>query len=258
MTFGAILEMANTPAPVRFRPASRTETPSGRTRLETPLPPLPGRFGVSWDPAFHEGRGLRVTTVVRGSPAANAGLLIGDRITRLDGEDVDSSADPRELILACPTQVKLTVERPSEKSPIELTVQLLGPPIRVGIAWREDDAEPGSIIIARVVPESPADKAGLVVGDRICQLDGKRFSNGDEFQQRLTTASGKIELQMERQGRERTLVLEAARTASSRCRPSRCRPSRSRPNSDLRRLLNAAPQLEQLFRVEDSIVGFKQ
>jgi hypothetical protein len=48
---------------------------------------------------------------------------------------------------------------------------------RLGVAWREDSAEPGSVFLTRVVPDTPAAVAGLAVGDRIYELNGQPFTN---------------------------------------------------------------------------------
>ena len=47
--------------------------------------PLRAHFGVP------EGSGVLVSNVVENSPAARAGLQVGDILTRFDGEDVASS-----------------------------------------------------------------------------------------------------------------------------------------------------------------------
>src|SRR4051812_1142794 len=49
------------------------------------------------------------------------------------------------------------------------------PPPRLGMSWREDDAEHGSVLLVRVVDGTPAADAGLQVGDRIDELDGRPF-----------------------------------------------------------------------------------
>jgi hypothetical protein len=53
---------------------------------------------------------------------------------------------------------------------------------RLGIFWREDDAEPGSVFLVRVVDGTPAAAAGLEVGDRIDELDGQPFADAVAFQ----------------------------------------------------------------------------
>ena len=48
-----------------------------------------------------------------------------------------------------------------------LAVLLDGTPLRLGIAWHVNDAEPDTIVVNQVAPDSPAARAGLQIGDRI-------------------------------------------------------------------------------------------
>ena len=64
-----------------------------------------------------------------------------------------------------------------------MVVQLPGAPLRWGIAWRLDDAEPGTIVLTYVVPGSPAANAGLRVGDRVYQVGGRDFADEATFVQ---------------------------------------------------------------------------
>jgi hypothetical protein len=83
------------------------------------------------------------------------------------------------------------------------------PPPRLGISWREDDAEPGSVFIVRVVGGTPAAAAGLEVGDRIEELDGQPFADAAAFQteihELLVSASPEIKMLIERRGHVRTV-----------------------------------------------------
>jgi hypothetical protein len=58
---------------------------------------------------------------------------------------------------------------------------------RLGIAWREDPAERGSVIVTQVVKGTPADEAGLAVIDRIYELEEEPFENAAEFQSNITS-----------------------------------------------------------------------
>jgi len=49
--------------------------------------------------------------------------------------------------------------------------------MRIGIAWRVDDAEPGILLLSYVLPDSPAAKAGLAIGDRIYRVAGRNFAD---------------------------------------------------------------------------------
>jgi C-terminal processing protease CtpA/Prc len=89
-----------------------------------------------------------------------------------------------------------------------VTVKLPGHPTRVGISWREDTAQPGSVMVTRLVPGSAAALAGLRAGDRVYQFDGHDFADTEQFAQRLRQASGPITLEIERHGQLETLSLD--------------------------------------------------
>jgi hypothetical protein len=83
---------------------------------------------------------------------------------------------------------------------------------RLGMSWREDDAEPGSVFLVRVVGGTPAEAAGLEVGDRIDELDERPFADAAEFQreinQFLESARPDIKMLIERRGHMRTISLK--------------------------------------------------
>jgi predicted metalloprotease with PDZ domain len=80
-------------------------------------------------------------------------------------------------------------------------------PLRLGISWRPDDAEPDTVIVSQVAASSPAGIAGLRVGDRIYRIGGHDFADDNAFAQLARTLPGPLELLVERDGRLRTLVL---------------------------------------------------
>src|SRR5206468_3607752 len=103
----------------------------------------------------------------------------------------------------------LTLERSGEKKPLDVKVQLDGEPVRIGIAWRVDDAEPGTVILTRVVPASPAARGGLQIGDRIYGVAGRHFNSSDEFLRLLGGARDSIELDVGHEGQLHKATLAA-------------------------------------------------
>ncbi len=81
------------------------------------------------------------------------------------------------------------------------------PPLRLGIAWRSDDAEPETVIVSQVAVGSSAAAAGLRVGDRIYRIGGRDFAGDPAFANLARTLPGPLELLVEREGRLRTVVL---------------------------------------------------
>jgi hypothetical protein len=80
-------------------------------------------------------------------------------------------------------------------------------PMRLGIAWRTDDAEPDTVIVSQVAAGSAAATAGLQVGDRIYRVGGRDFADDTAFLKLARTLPGPLELLVERDGRLRTVVL---------------------------------------------------
>lgn len=85
---------------------------------------------------------------------------------------------------------------------------------RLGIGWREDRAEPGSVFIIRVVPDTPAAAAQLAVHDRIYELNGQPFANGDDFHSEINSlldaGAAEFTLLTERRGHMRTVAINMA------------------------------------------------
>jgi hypothetical protein len=83
---------------------------------------------------------------------------------------------------------------------------------RLGINWREDEAEPGCVFLVRVVEHTPADAAGLAVGDRIDALDDRPFTDADAFQREihslLDSARPQFNVLIERRGHMRTVTVK--------------------------------------------------
>lgn len=86
------------------------------------------------------------------------------------------------------------------------------PPPRLGISWREDDAELGTVFVVGVVEGTPAAAAGFEVGDRIQELDGRLFSNAAAFQIEIhgliDSARPEFNMLIERRGNLRTITVK--------------------------------------------------
>jgi hypothetical protein len=83
---------------------------------------------------------------------------------------------------------------------------------QLGISWREDEGEPGSVFLTRVVEGTPAHAAGLLVHDRIYEVDGQPFAGEKEFQSTilamLENRAPAIALLVERRGQLRQVSIQ--------------------------------------------------
>lgn len=125
--------------------------------------------------------------------------------------DADQLPAFRSKVTRETKKAQSTFEEPLAEVAIENWPSHLPRP-RLGIGWREDEAEPGSVFLTRVVQGTSAAKAGLKVLDRIYEINGKPFSNSQVFQDVVTTAldAGEKELLflVERQGDMRIVRVE--------------------------------------------------
>ena len=90
---------------------------------------------------------------------------------------------------------------------LPMAVPQNGKPLRLGITWQQDDAEPGVAILTAVEAGSPAAQAGLLPGDRVYQIGGREFAGDAEFAELARTLPGPIKLRVERSGKLRTVEL---------------------------------------------------
>ena len=211
LLFGILYELADQPEVLRYREAARHETPEVEKNLfGSPSKPV-DRLGVEWIEDAALVGGVRVSTLATDSPADRAGVRVGDCIVRFAGREIRTDDDFFAAVSAAESPTQVTLKRPGEKKPLELKVELAGNPMRWGILWRVDEAEPGVIILAHVVPGSLAAQAGLCVGDRIYRVGGRDFSDEAVFSQLAKTQPLPLQLLVEREGRLRTVILQIPR-----------------------------------------------
>lgn len=138
--------------------------------------------------------GLSVGAVEDGSPAAEAGLQEGDLITAIDGVEL-TDLDMWEMMQALGEsegQVTLTVLRDGEEITVELDLTDLPvqfglgmnpvtPPTQLGVSFLMLDADLAAerdlaveegALIEEVYADTPAEEAGLQVGDVVTAVDG--------------------------------------------------------------------------------------
>lgn len=207
LLFGILAELADSDELPSFRSESRGENERQRQQFEGPAGHLPPRLGISWELADSD-TGVLVRHVVSGSPAERSGLRAGDRIEAFNGRTISDGNFLHEQVLASPIAAILLI-RPRDVDITNLVaVTLDGGPIRVGISWRADDAEPESVTVVRVVPGSPADKAGLMVGDRLLELNGQGIENASDFGELIASLNERFDVVYERNGQIARTSLE--------------------------------------------------
>jgi serine protease Do len=148
-------------------------------------PELAKSFGLKED------KGALVSEVVKGGPADKAGVETGDVIVQFDGKQIADSNDLPRMVAVTPVGKLVTVkvlrkgdvldrqvkigqleqkEEVADVSPrksLGMSLQNLTPEIARGLGLKSDKG----VVIANVVPGSPAEEAGLRAGDVIRQVN---------------------------------------------------------------------------------------
>ena len=213
MLFAVVYELADRPATLAFRAAARGETPEVEQEMLAEIAEPVDRLGVRWTEDAAAAGGILVSNVVPDSPADRAGLQVGDCIVQFAGQTIHSDDDFHRAVMTAGSSVAMTVKREGQdpNKPLELKVSLIGEPLRWGITWRVDDAEPGVVILTHVTAGSPAAMAGLAAGDRIYQVGGRDFTDEADFAGRMKAKADSLPMLMERDGRLRAIQLQIRR-----------------------------------------------
>ena len=150
-------------------------------------------------------RGALIAQVGQDSPAERAGLQSGDIIVSFAEETIETSADlPHVVGLIAPgTEVTAVIVREGEEQKIRVEVGGLGADevarVTTGVAADGSlsllgmtiiEAEPamlsdlglaGGVVISEVEPDSPADQAGVRVGDILTRFGSQPVSRVDDL-----------------------------------------------------------------------------
>lgn len=169
----------------------------------------PSRLGVTYNATLAKEGTIRLTSISPGSPANIAGLLPGDDVLSVGDRSTGDSPDFRSLVMSASTDSTFRIRR--GESERELPVTLRGNPVLFGMSWTMHNAEPGSAIVTRVDPDSPADAANLKPQHRILAVNEKRFKTRNEFQQLLFNVEGTVQLETEFAGNFESLSIDLSK-----------------------------------------------
>src|SRR5262249_7049170 len=151
-----------------------------------------------------------LTSFLPGSPAEKSGLKPGDRILEFQGLRVADESRLRLQLLAARGETTFLVQREGTETPLLFKVTPAGEPVRIGITWRWDDGEPGTVIVTQVIYGSAAHAAGLKVGDHVYSVGGRTFVGQQDFIGLLTAATSSLEMLVERDGKVHPVALQLA------------------------------------------------
>lgn len=141
--------------------------------------------------------GVRVTEVVENSPAAIAGVEVGDVVLALDGAAVDDPGALEELLRRADpgAGAELRVQRGDTvfAVPVVLAGSATGAGAEARVLWRLDPARTaagwadgaGGAVLASAGEGSPVTAAGLEIGDVVQRLDGSPVLSGRDLVRRV-------------------------------------------------------------------------
>jgi regulator of sigma E protease len=148
-----------------------------------------------------------VGTVEPGSSAAQAGIVRGDRILAVNGKEVENWQQVLMALITSPakSQVRIALEHDGHRLDKVVVPQELE---KHGI---RDTAGLTPLLrpqITQVLPDSPAEAAGLRVGDEIWSIDGLPIADSREFVAHIEKKAGqKVALEIGRDGRPVNLIV---------------------------------------------------
>ncbi|MBB3453311.1 regulator of sigma E protease [Rhizobium sp. BK313] len=168
-----------------------------------------GRIGIALvDPL--------VTAVEPAGPAARAGVQTGDRLIAIDGNNVATYYDIARYVTDRPGKsVVLTVERNGQTRDLPMVPETLTATDASG-----NKKDVGSIgispvdpLVASIAPDSPAEEAGIALGDRILSVDGRAIASIGEVQRYVASRPDKtVALSVERSGVTRDVQVVPKKT----------------------------------------------
>ena len=125
--------------------------------------------------------------VAPGSAAAEAGLVAGDVILRLDGEEVpDWRALSNTVLMSADRRLAVDFERNGESLSTVLVPRRM-PRYELGDAGLYASLLPR---IRQVFEDSPAERAGLRYGDTLYAVDGHPVADADDFRRLVEPRAG--------------------------------------------------------------------
>jgi M6 family metalloprotease-like protein len=136
-----------------------------------------------------------VEEVADGSPAEQAGLKPGDPIEKVNGTEVATAAAARDRLrgLTVGEPVTVTVRRDGQPSDVAVTPRPVSRPMqapgagfgRVALGVQNEPRASGGVEVTSVTAGSPAEKAGLKVGDVLLKFDDAEVGPGSTLRELL-------------------------------------------------------------------------
>jgi Do/DeqQ family serine protease len=179
--------------------------------------------------ALEKPGGVIVRKIIKGGPAEDAKLTVGDIILRMGEHNISNEADYRFRIATMPlnSKISLSILRNGVPSSVQITlkeapsdfkskrVQITGrnplsgsividlsPAVASELGFEGDE---GGIVILAIKPGSPAAYTGILPGDIIKKINGIEIVKAIEMSKYLSRSFGGWAIEFERGGRKHVI-----------------------------------------------------
>lgn len=175
----------------------------------------PGKAGITFTTRNPNAKLPAIDRVRYDGPAWQADLKSGDQIVQVDGKPIERMAQLLHVLKSRleGETLRVTVKRGDEELTRSLTLVAEVPPYEsgfLGILPERLSEATGGTKVRFVIPDSPAAKARIEVGDRIVSLNTDAMPSATALLDRVSRLrpGEEVALEVERDGKSRTLKLE--------------------------------------------------
>lgn len=199
---------------VKIIPESTPDT--GLLSLSKTMGSIPGLTNLTTGPGIGIGK--------KDSWAYKVGFRTGDLITKVNEKEVKYWRQAQDLIFQSVVPYKVTVARVNAADKYEMVVLDIKDAIPATVAstpgsnFESLGIEKGEFYLARVMPDTPADKAGLKAGDRLWEIQGQKVNGWEIVQNTVknyTKEDTGLKIKVLREGEEKEFTITPVMTSTT-------------------------------------------
>ena len=188
----------------------------------------PGLLGISMEgrDIYQRGHPVIASCPAR-SPATDAGLEKGDQIVSINGQPINSQSQMKHVLgpVNAGETVELEVLRGQEQLEFSVTLVAEVPPYIcpfLGVLPDSSLSPQNGVHVRHVYADSPADEAGIEVGDVLVQLDDEKLADTVSWRQKIAyfEPESAIRIGYERNGAMRSVDVVLTKYPEFEAEPS--------------------------------------
>ncbi|MEY4617295.1 MAG: hypothetical protein RJB66_2255 [Pseudomonadota bacterium] len=182
---------------------------TGLLSLSKTMGSLPGLTNLASEPGVGVAR--------QDSWAYRMGFRTGDFISKVNGKEVKYWREAEDTILKATPPLKVTVIREQTKDKFEpMDLEISEAP--TGATFADVGLEKGELFLAKVMPGTPAQAAGLMAGDKLLEIQGAPVNQWEVVQNTVKLfkkEDGSIKLKVERSGEQKAFEITPVMTSTT-------------------------------------------